>query len=79
MFCIALDLHKENTYGVILDDQSGQTAWEGNFASTFRAAKEILEPYFVTGTKVAIEATSCFYPMYDGLRSIKEIEVYVYM
>ncbi len=58
MFCIALDLHKDNTYGVVLDDKSGNTVWEGNFASTFRAAKEVLEPYFVKGAKVAIEATS---------------------
>ena len=58
MFCIALDLHKVNTYGVVLDDKSGQLVWEGNFASTFRAAKEVLEPYFVHGTKVAIKATS---------------------
>lgn len=77
MFDIALDLHKENTYGVVLDDKSGQLVWEGNFASTFRAANEVLEPYFVHGTKVAIEATSCFYPMYEGLKSVKEIEVCV--
>jgi len=77
MFCIALDLHKENTYGVVLDDKSGQLVWEGNFASTFRAAKETLEPYFVHGTKIAIESTSCFYPMYDGLKSIKGINISV--
>lgn len=77
MFCIALDLHKENTYGVVLDNKSGQVVWEGSFASTFRAAKETLEPYFTNGTKVAIEATSCFYPMHDGLKTIKEIDVSV--
>lgn len=77
MFCIALDLHKENTYGVVLDDKSGQAAWEGNFGSTFRAVKEALEPYFVSGTKIAIEATSCFYDVYDGLKNIEGIEVYV--
>lgn len=77
MFCIGLDVHKENTYGVVLDDKSGQTVWEGNFASTFRAAKEVLEPYFITGTKVALEATSCFYPLYDGLKSVETITVSV--
>lgn len=77
MFDIALDLHKENTYGVVLDDKSGEVVWEGNFPSTFRAAKETLEPYFSNGTKVAIEATSCFYPMHDGLKTIKGIEVVV--
>jgi len=77
MFDIALDLHKENTYGVVLDDKSGEIVWEGNFASNIKAAKEVLEPYFVHGTKIAIEATSCFYPMHDGLKSIKEIEVSV--
>lgn len=77
MFDIALDLHKENTYGVVLDDKSGQLVWEGNFASTFKAAKEVLEPFFVSGTKVAIEATSCFYPMYDGLKTIDSIGVFV--
>jgi transposase len=75
MFDIALDLHKENTYGVVLDDISGQTVWEGNFASNPKAAKEALELYFVKGTKVAIEATSCFYPMYDYLNKIKGINV----
>jgi transposase len=68
MFCIGLDLHKENTYGVVLDEKTGQCVWEGNFASTYKAAKEVLEPYFVRGTKIAIEATSCFYPMYDGMK-----------
>ena len=77
MFDIALDLHKENTYGVVLDDKSGNIVWEGNFASSFKAAKETLEPYFVHGTKIALEATSCFYPMYDGLKTIDEIKVFV--
>lgn len=77
MFDIALDLHKENTYGVVLDDKSGQVVWEGSFASSFKAAKEVLEPFFVSGTKVAIEATSCFYPMHDGLKSIESISVFV--
>ena len=77
MFDIALDLHKENTYGVVLDDKSGQVVWEGSFSSSFRAAKETLEYYFTKGTKVAIEATSCFYPIYDGLKSLNQIEVFV--
>ena len=77
MFCIALDVHKESTYGVVLDDASGHTVWEGNFASTFRAAKEVLEPYFIKGSKVAIEATSCFYPLYDGLKTVSDISVHV--
>lgn len=77
MFDIALDLHKENTYGVVLDDKSGQVVWEGNFASNIKAAKEVLEPYFVHGTKVAIEATSCFYPMHDGLKAIESLRVFV--
>lgn len=77
MFCIAMDLHKENTYCAVLDNKSGQTAWEGNIASTFSAAKEALEPYFVKGTRIAIEATSCFYPMYDGLKTVEEIDVCV--
>lgn len=77
MFDIALDLHKENTYGVVLDDKSGAVVWEGNFASNIKAAKEMLEPYFVHGTKVAIEATSCFYPMHDGLKAIESISVFV--
>ena len=38
MFDIALDLHKENTYGVVLDDKSGEIVWEGNFASNIKAA-----------------------------------------
>lgn len=77
MFDIALDLHKENTYGVVLDDKSGTVVWEGSFASNIKAAKEVLEPYFVHGTKVAIEATSCFYPMHDGLKAIESISVFV--
>lgn len=64
MFCTALDLHKENTYDVLLDEKTGQCVGEGNFASAYKAAKEVLEPFFVRGTKIAIEATSCFYPMY---------------
>lgn len=77
MFDIALDLHKENTYGVVLDDKSGNVVWEGSFASSFKAAKEVLEPFIGSGTKIAIEATSCFYPIYDGLKSIKELDVFV--
>ena len=77
MFEIGLDVHKENTYGVVLDDKSGQRVWEGNFASTFRATKECLEPYFVKGTKIALESTRGFYQIYDGLRHINGLEVYV--
>jgi transposase len=77
MFDIGLDVHKENTYAVVLDDKTGQQVWEGNFPNTLRAAKETLSYYFVKGTRVALEATSCFYPLYDGLKKISDIEVSV--
>jgi transposase len=31
----------------------------------------------VRGTRIAIEATSCFYPLYDGLRAVNKVEVSV--
>lgn len=68
MFCIGLDTHKDNTVGVILDEKSGQEVWSGSFPSTARGVKDALSAYFVKGTKVAIEATSCFYPLYDCLK-----------
>lgn len=76
MFDIGLDVHKENTYAVVLDDKSGQIVWEGSFASTFRAAKESLGYYLVKGSRLALESTRGFYPLYDGLRKTNGIQVH---
>lgn len=76
MFDIGLDVHKENTYAVVLDDKTGQIAWEGSFASTFRAAKGALDCYLVRGTRVALESTRGFYPLYDGLKKSENVQVH---
>lgn len=76
MFDIGLDVHKENTYAVVLDDKTGQVVWEGSFASTPRAAKEAIDYYLVKGTQVALESTRGFYPLYDGLRKAPGVQVH---
>jgi transposase len=77
MYDIGLDTHKNNTYFVVLDNKSGELIKEGNSATTFRCVYEYLEPYLVKGTRIALESTRGFYPLYDSLRKINDIKVYV--
>lgn len=77
MFCIGLDTHKEYTTAVVLDNRSGQEVWHGEFPSSARGARESIGPFLVKGSRVGIEATSCFYPLYDGLRSLEGVSVSV--
>lgn len=73
-FFIGLDVHKKTT-AYAVRDWNGALALEGECASVFKDLWIILEPY-TTCCRVALEASSHFYHLYEGFKS-KNTEISV--
>lgn len=71
---VGLDVHKRSTTYVVRD-WNGHIAIEGECASDFRDVWSIIEPYAFC-CKITLEASTYFYPLYNGFKS-KNLEVIV--
>lgn len=68
MFYAGLDVHKERTYGTIID-KAGRTVRQREFENTDECITAFFSGWELK-TKTVIESGSCFYPVYDKLQTM---------